>query len=170
MMEAAQGIAVFLDDGASYDKAMAKYQVRVPGYIYLTSDGQYPKQAPGSGSTSSSIISYWNHQSTFPESGICQETCRDFVHTGYGLSSISHIAETSRIQGNDLYPGDIGTRLRYGLGFQSKYENGAAVPSWLCGGSLTTGLGPSEYFAPSRSLCAHGVKSDNVGSSHRGRL
>lgn len=59
-MEAAQGIAVFIEDKPSYDKDIAKYIVRVPGYIYLTSDGQYPKQAPGSGSSTSSIIKYWN--------------------------------------------------------------------------------------------------------------
>ncbi|MEW2426069.1 IS5 family transposase, partial [Streptomyces nigra] len=30
-------------------------------------------------------------------------------------------------------------RLRHALGFQAKYELGAAVPSWLCGGSLHLG-------------------------------
>jgi len=48
MMEAAIGIAVFLNDGDSYDNAMAKYQGRVPAYVYLTQDGSYPKAAPGS--------------------------------------------------------------------------------------------------------------------------
>lgn len=143
MMEAAQGISVFLNDGSSYDKAMAKFQGRVPAYIYLTSDGSCPKAAPGSGlSGCAAIDQYWQGQSSYPENGIAQETCRDFVHTGYGLASISHVAETSRIQGTDLYTGDIGTRLRYALGFHSKYELGASVPSWLCGGELNLGLGP----------------------------
>lgn len=145
MLEAAQGISVFLDDGTSYDQVMSKYMVRVPGYVYLTSDGPYPKPAPGSGTSKSSIINYWQGQSTYPESGIAQETCRDFVHSGYGIASISHIAETSRIQGDDLYTGDIGTRLRYALGFHSNYELGASVPAWLCDGSLKTGLGPGEF-------------------------
>ncbi len=47
--------------------------------------------------------------------GLTQETCRDFVHTGYGISAISHVAETSRIQGQDLYP-QVGERLRQALG------------------------------------------------------
>lgn len=153
MMEAAQGIAVFLNDRASYDKAMTKYMGRVPAYVYLTSDGSCPKAAPGSGLSSCSAINkYWQGQSSYPENGIAQETCRDFVHTGYGISSISHVAETSRIQGTDLYNGDIGTRLRYALGSHSKYELGAAVPSWLCGGSLKLGLGPSKLTVPSRSF------------------
>ncbi|KDQ19228.1 hypothetical protein BOTBODRAFT_27807, partial [Botryobasidium botryosum FD-172 SS1] len=49
MLEAAQGIAVFLNDGASYDKVMTKFLGRVPAYVYLKSDGTYPKAAPGSG-------------------------------------------------------------------------------------------------------------------------
>ena len=91
-------------------------------------------------------MKYWQGQSTFPENGIAQETCRDFTHTGYGIASISHVAETSRIQGTDLYSGDIGTRLRYALEFQSTYELLTPVPSWLCDGKVKTGLGPGEIL------------------------
>lgn len=59
----------------------------------------------------------------------------------YGLSAISHIAETGRIQGQDLYP-EIADRLCHALGLHAKYLLGAAVPSSLCGGSLTDSLGP----------------------------
>lgn len=153
MMEAAIGISVFLNDGASYDKAMTKFLGRVPAYIYLTSDGTYPKAAPGSGlTTPSQIKAYWNDQQTYPENGIAQETCRDFVHTGYGIASIGHVAETSRIQGTDLYPGDVGTRLRYALGFHSKLELGNPVPSWLCNGSVKKGLGPGKCFCETVSI------------------
>ncbi|GAA1713269.1 alginate lyase family protein [Fodinicola feengrottensis] len=142
MMEAAVGISVFLDDKSNYDKAMAKYLLRVPAYVYLTSDGSLPKTVPGSGlNTSAQIIGYWQGQSTFVN-GLTQETCRDFTHTGYGIASISDVAETSRIQGTDLYTGDTGTRLRYALGFQSLYELGTGPPSWLCKGSVNRGLGP----------------------------
>ena len=141
MMEAAVGISVFLDDKTDYDKAVTRYLNRVQAYIYLDTDGSLPKTVPGSGlDTSSEIIGYWQGQSTFV-TGLTQETCRDFTHTGYGISAISHVAETSRIQGVDLYP-QVGERLRQALGFQSKYQLGTAVPSWLCGGSLTLGLGP----------------------------
>lgn len=142
MMETAQAIAVFLNDATSYDTAMTKYMGRVPAYVYLETDGSYPKAAPGSGlTTKAQIIDYWQGQTTF-QNGIAQETCRDFTHTGYGIASIGHVAETSRIQGTDLYTGDIGTRLRYALGFHSLYQLGTAAPSWLCGGSITLGLGP----------------------------
>jgi hypothetical protein len=141
MMEAAVGISVFLDDRTSYNAAVIRYLNRVHAYVYLPSDGSLPYTVPGSGlDTSSEIIAYWQGQSTFV-TGLTQETCRDFVHTGYGISSISHVAETSRIQGEDLYP-QVGERLRQALGFHSAYQLGAAVPSWLCNGTLKLGLGP----------------------------
>ncbi|MER6242331.1 alginate lyase family protein [Streptomyces griseorubiginosus] len=142
MMEAAVGISVFLEDKASYDKAMGKFRTRTAAYVYLESDGALPKTVPSQNlDTRDKVVNYWQGQATFV-TGLTQETCRDFTHTGYGISAISHVAETSRIQGQDLYGTDVGERLRQALGFQSKYELGAAVPSWLCGGSLKTGLGP----------------------------
>lgn len=142
MMEAAVGISVFLEDKASYDKAMGKFRTRTAAYVYLDSDGELPKTVPSQNlNTRDKIVGYWQGQSTFV-TGLTQETCRDFTHTGYGISAISHVAETSRIQGQDLYGTDVGERLRQALGFQAKYELGTAVPSWLCGGSLKPGLGP----------------------------
>ncbi|WP_435208625.1 alginate lyase family protein [Streptomyces sp. bgisy034] len=142
MMEAAVGISVFLEDKASYDKAMAKFRTRTAAYVYLSSDGDLPKTVPSQNlDTREKIVNYWQKQSTFV-TGLTQETCRDFTHTGYGISAISHIAETSRIQGRDLYGTDVGERLRHALGFHAKYQLGTAAPSWLCGGSLKLGLGP----------------------------
>ncbi|MGW5328666.1 alginate lyase family protein [Streptomyces sp. NPDC004014] len=142
MTEAAVGISVFLEDKASYDTAMARFRTRAAAYVYLASDGDLPKTVPSQNlNTRDKIVSYWQGQSTFV-TGLTQETCRDLTHTGYGISAISHIAETSRIQGQDLYGTDVGERLRQALGFQAKYQLGAAVPDWLCGGTLKLGLGP----------------------------
>ncbi|TDD62510.1 hypothetical protein E1263_03465 [Kribbella antibiotica] len=142
IIEALQGIGVFLEDRTIYDKALSLFANRAPAYVYLESDGALPKTVPSQNlNTRDKIVSYWQGQGTFV-SGLTQETCRDFVHTGYGISSISHVLETSRIQGIDLYP-QYGERLRQALGFQAKYERQAeAVPSWLCGGSVNRGLGP----------------------------
>ncbi|MFI5711103.1 alginate lyase family protein [Kribbella sp. NPDC051620] len=142
MTEAIQGIGVFLEDRTVYDKAISLYRVRVPAFVYLSSDGALPKTKPSQNlNTRDKIIAYWQGQSTFVD-GLTQETCRDFVHTGYGISAISHVLETSRIQGIDLYP-EFGERLRQALGFQSRWErNLEPVPSWLCKGSVNRGLGP----------------------------
>ncbi|MGW2884892.1 alginate lyase family protein [Streptomyces griseoruber] len=142
MTEAAVGISVFLEDKASYDKAMARFRTRTAAYVYLASDGDLPRTVPGQNlNTRDRIVAYWQGQGTFV-TGLTQETCRDLTHTGYGISSISHVAETSRIQGADLYGTDVGERLRQALGFQARYQLGTAVPGWLCGGSLNLGLGP----------------------------
>ncbi|NKI42840.1 alginate lyase family protein [Streptomyces physcomitrii] len=142
MTEAAIGIAVFLEDKGAYDKAMGLFRTRTAAYVYLESDGELPKTVPSQHlDTREKIVSYWQGQGTFV-TGLTQETCRDFVHTGYGISSIAHVAETSRIQGEDLYGTDVGERLRQALGFQSRYELGEAPPGWLCGGGVERGLGP----------------------------
>lgn len=142
MMEAAVGISVFLEDKTSFDKAVTRYRNRTAAYIYIASDGALPKTVPGSGlSTRDQIVGYWQGQGTFVD-GLTQETCRDFVHTGYGIAAIADVAETLRIQGQDVYGTDVGERLRQALGFQSKYQLGTAVPSWLCSGKLNLGLGP----------------------------
>jgi hypothetical protein len=141
MMETTLGIAVFLEDRATYDRAVAKYRARVPAFVYLPSDGAMPRPPAGTSiDTRAEIVSYWQGQSTFFE-GLTQETCRDFTHTGYGIASIADFAETTRIQGQDLYP-EIADRLRTALGFQAKYELGTAPPSNLCGGTIHRGLGP----------------------------
>ena len=92
------------------------------------------------------MVKFWYGQSEFQEDGVAQETCRDLGHTGYGISSISHIAETSRIQGTDLYTSDVGTRLQHGLEFNAKYELDGPI-SWLCGGQA-----PKRSLGPGR-LC-----------------
>ncbi len=141
MMESTLGIAVFLEDRATYDRAVAKFRTRVPAFVYLSRDGALPKAPPNSGiDTAAEIIDYWHGQSTFFE-GLTQETCRDLTHTGYGIASIADFAETTRIQGQDIYP-EIADRLRTALGFQAKYELGTAPPANLCGGTVNRGLGP----------------------------
>lgn len=153
MMEAAIGMAVFLEDASIYDAAMTKFLGRVPAYIYLTSDGPYPVKAPdGNQDTEAKIIKYWQYQTTFVD-GLTQETCRDFAHTGYGISSISAVAEISRIQGTDLWTTDLGTRVSKALELHTQYEDGVPIPAWLCNGTISRGLGP--VTEPGYNALAH---------------
>lgn len=136
MLEAAQGIAIFLDDRAAYDHAMQEFKDRVPAYIYLTTDGAYPRSASDSKyKTKESIVRFWQGDSSFFD-GRTQESCRDLEHAGYGISSISHMMETARIQREDLYNTEVGTRLEKALEIHSPYGNGGSALSWFCGGSL----------------------------------
>ncbi|MFI6003042.1 alginate lyase family protein [Streptomyces sp. NPDC051366] len=168
MMDAAVGISVHLDDRASYDKAMAIYLGRVPAYFYLASDGPQPKYPPRSSiDTKSELIDYWHGQNTFVD-GLAQETCRDFGHTGMAIAATMHVAETSRIQGRDLYP-EFKDRFRHALGFHAAYELGAPVPSWLCGGSLTKGIGPATEVGYNALHTRLGIGMENTRKLTEGR-
>jgi Alginate lyase len=134
MTEATINLAVFLDDKAAFDQAVALWRRRVPAYIYLTKDGAYPKAATSLHNTKAKIIKYWQGQETFVD-GLAQETCRDFGHTQWGIAAAIGAAETAYQQGVDLY-GEQAERLRKGLEFHAEYINGKKAPSWLCGGHI----------------------------------
>jgi hypothetical protein len=115
MDEAAMGMAVFLEDAESYQHAMGLFKARIPAMIYTTSDGEYPVAARGESSSLDAIVEYWLDQDAFRENEQAQETRRDLEHTGHSLASISHVVETERIQGDDLYKIEMGRDSAIGL-------------------------------------------------------
>ncbi|MFE6685055.1 alginate lyase family protein [Streptomyces sp. NPDC057743] len=144
--DALMGIAVFLDDRTTFDRAAAMWRQRLPAYVYVTSDGALPVPPPRAGiSGKAALVKYWQGQSTF-RNGLAQETCRDFGHTGWGLEAAAQAAETARLQGLDLWA-EGRERLVQALEFHAGYANGAPVPDWLCHGTLKTGLGPTVQLA-----------------------
>lgn len=145
MMDAAIGIGVFLDDRATFDRAVATWRARIAAYIYLKSDGPLPKSPPGGPQGRAGIVAYWFGQTRFVD-GLAQETCRDLPHTGWGLTAAAHVAETAWIQGLDLYA-EARARLTKSLEFHAAYSLGKAVPSWLCGGSIQGRLEPLPEVA-----------------------
>ena len=142
MMEAALGISVFLEDRAAYDRAIAKFRARVPAFIYLTTDGALPARPGRQQHRHPRRRSSTTGTARPPSSTACPRRPAATSPTpATASSSISHVAETTRIQGQDLYP-ELRDRLRHALGFHARYELDAAVPSWLCGGIGHRGLGP----------------------------
>jgi hypothetical protein len=127
MIDAAIGSAVFLDDRASFEKAVAMWRQRVPAYFYLSSDGATPHPPPRGSAN-------WYGLQTYMD-GVAQETCRDLGHTQYGIASTMYIAETALIQGVDLYRAEA-KRLAAAVEFHAQFLDGAPVPGWLCGGTL----------------------------------
>jgi hypothetical protein len=151
MMEASLGIAVFTENKATYEDAMSKFAGRVPAYIYLTSDGPYPVPGRDVADTPASLIKYWQGQQYFNISGITQETCRDYAHTSYGISSMSHIAETSRIQGKDLWGTSLGVRVKAALELHSSFETGEQhIPAYICGGNIARSMDPGKLTGPTK--------------------
>jgi hypothetical protein len=90
---------------------------------------------PTNPKTGNALVTFWYDQTTYVD-GLCQETCRDLGHVQYGLAALIDAAETALIQGVDLY-GEEQARLVAGLEFHANCLQGATVPSWLCGGTLT---------------------------------
>jgi hypothetical protein len=137
-MESAVGIAVFLDDRATWDKAIDMWRKRVPAYLYTKSDGPNPPPPPlgGKGTTPEAIKAFWFNVGMYVD-GVGQETCRDFSHVEYGIASAIAVAETAFQQGLDLYK-EHATRLSSALEFHATYILNPA-PDWLCGGHPDNG-------------------------------
>ncbi|MFK7988817.1 MAG: alginate lyase family protein [Sandaracinaceae bacterium] len=135
MIEGTLGAAVFLEDEALFERAVAMWRRRVPAYVYLESDGPFPVlpegATPGDVSTRNRL---WHGQRDFTD-GLCQETCRDLGHVAIGLASMVNAAETAELQGVDLFSEEQ-ERITKGFEFHTAYLNGAAIPSTLCGGEL----------------------------------
>ena len=141
MIEALTNIGVFLDDTTMFNKAVSMWRARVPAYFYLATDGPLPVPPANCGTTSATALSsFWYGQTTFAD-GLCQETCRDFGHTQYGLASTINAAETALNQGVDLY-GEQSKRIIAAMELHAGIIVGQPVPSWLCGGNPSVSTSP----------------------------
>jgi hypothetical protein len=136
MIEASMAIAVFLEDRASFDKAVAMWRRRVPAYFYLKSDGPTPIRAPR-GTPSWGTSNYVD--------GLSQETCRDFLHTQLGFGAAINAAEIALAQGVDLYAAES-QRLRTTMEFHADLLLGKP-PGSVCGGSLELRVLPTWEVA-----------------------
>jgi hypothetical protein len=125
MIEATINMAVFLDDKASFDKATAMWKKRVPAYFYLKSDGATPVKPPRGSA---------NWGTSYYVDGLCQETCRDFLHTQLGFGAAINAAETAFQQGVDLYAAES-QRLRTTMEFHADLLLGKP-PGAVCGGTV----------------------------------
>jgi hypothetical protein len=134
ILDAALGIAVYLDDRPLFDHVVQRWRIRLPAYIYLASDGARPHGSAN-----------WHGQTTFVD-GLAQETCRDLGHTAWGLEAMSQIAETAWIQGVDLYA-EAQPRLVAALEFHAGFALGDPVPGWLCSGTLAARFSPIPEIA-----------------------
>ena len=142
MIEALIGIGVFNDDQATFNTGITYWKQRIPAYFYYHTDGAAPVPAPR-GTAS------WYGQTVYNASvdGISQETCRDFGHAQYGISGALDAAETAYIQGIDLYndgPSNARNRLTSALEFNAYYLMGNPVPSYVCGGTVTLQVYPTD--------------------------
>ncbi|SMG54393.1 alginate lyase family protein [Paraburkholderia susongensis] len=167
MIDGMIDIAVFTNDRALFDDAVAQWKKWIPAYYYNASlDGNAPVTFPGSPSGDSptntcgpdcrqATLSLWNGQTVFDSlvSGVTQETCRDLGHAQYGIGATFNAAETAYIQGKDLYAAEA-SRLTTALEFNAKLLNGSAdhqnndlvtAPGDLFGSLCSSGTPPNEF-------------------------
>ncbi|MCX6142509.1 MAG: DUF1080 domain-containing protein [Ignavibacteriales bacterium] len=123
MCEALINIGVFCDDRAVFDLGVKMWRGRTPAYIYLKSDGPTPIEPPGCGAA------IWGNKGLVPEfvDGILQETARDSHHPTMAFASMANAAETSYLQGVDLYK-EEGKRMMAAIEFEAQYVEPKNVP------------------------------------------
>ena len=116
MTEAAFHIGIFTDNATTVQRALQLWRVQAPAYLYVSSDGPYPKRPPlertwpktwpncRPNCTDADMVVFWHGQTSFTgHDGLCQETCRDLGHTQMGIATLGNVAETAHHQGWDLW-------------------------------------------------------------------
>lgn len=158
MCNALAAMAVFLDDRALFDRAIAMWRRRIPAYYYLESDGPLPVRPDRTGMSDRKLRRYWHRPGRFV-TGLCQETCRDLPHAEMGLTAAMNTAEIARLQGIDLFAECAG-RVVPAIELQAGFRNGRPVPPFLNGGKLETGSGVHPTY-----LIAYGNYAGRLGSA-----
>jgi len=113
MIDAMLGIAVFAEDSELYDHAVTFWKQRIPAYFYYHTDGDKPIPAPRGRPS-------WYNQPVFNATvdGICQETCRDFGHTSFGIAGTTHAENCVHSRRCALRTGTISTCGGFGVYLQ----------------------------------------------------
>ncbi len=125
------GMAIFSENKPEFDRALVNHRNWVKSYAYMAGDvNQWPQLAgypislhllPDSGvcmydkstTTTAQMNSYWYNPTSYT-SGMWNESGRDPIHVAMGISGLSTICETARLQGVDLY-GEESLRIRTAL-------------------------------------------------------
>lgn len=136
-IEARMALAIFQDDRSYFDAAVRKWKQRIKTYIYQTSDGSKPVNAPGNDDSLTKKL--WhdrkNRTGTAYVDGLCMETCRDISHTKLGFFSLMNGAEMAWNQGVDLFKAEE-KRIADFLELHGDWMLGGKVPKAICDGKL----------------------------------
>ena len=145
MDEATANIGIFENNRTLYNNAISRWKAEIPGIIYQQGDvNAYPNlkglplAIPGTiydnaKTTAATFQTFWWKPSSYPN-GLEAETCRDPAHMAMGYGAMTNLAETARLQGDDLYNyGDVKKRITSSLelsnGFVIKALGGTAPVS-----------------------------------------
>jgi hypothetical protein len=129
-IEAHIAIAIFLDDAAMLDTALAQWRANTPSYFYIEADGALPPK-PQRAMTDSALAAIWDTPSYI--AGMTMETCRDLNHQQLGVRSIFNSLAMATTQGIDVLTGnDIRERLTTFLEEQARWMAAKQDPPGAC--------------------------------------
>lgn len=129
-IEAYISIAIFLDDKAMLNAALAQWKANTPSYFYIGSDGALPPK-PHRTLSDATLASTWDTPTYIP--GMTMETCRDLNHQGLGVRSILNSLAMARTQNMDVLAGnDIRERLTTFLEQQAAWMQAKKAPAGAC--------------------------------------
>lgn len=164
MIEGTLGIAVVLEDGPLFDRALGFWAQRLPAYFYnatLDGDGK-PVPAPRGHPS-------WYGQEVFnaSTSGVAQETCRDEGHTTYAIAATVNAAETAILQGEDPWSrADADARYAGAVEFNALLLlPGAVSPATLCSGrpvDVASGVRMPSYEVAHARLAQRGLPTPSA--------
>ncbi len=138
-IEATMAIAVFKDDKAELNAAIARWNEYLPIYIWQASDGKGKID------------------------GTTHETCRDLGHLNLGFGSMMYAAETAWKQGVDLFKPNI-KRLTDFMELHAGWMTGSkAVPQNICGGRVRNRESDAVGISPPRG---GGQKAWEIAYNH----
>ncbi len=168
-IEAHMAIAVFQDNREMFESAVGRWKVRVPTYIYNTSDGPKPINGPNSSDAKTARI--WRDQarSTTYINGLAMESCRDLGHLNLGFNSMMYGAETAWNQNIDVFTGEK-KRLAEFMELHASWMTGSqAVPNDVCDGTIKavkaakTGIAPPQGGGQTTWEIAYNHLHDRLG-------
>ncbi len=152
-IQAQLAIAVFRDDRALFDSAVARWRRNAPSYIYITKDNGHPV-IPNTKLDAAAIVNKWG-TSTFVD-GMTMETCRDLGHQGLGIDSIVNSMAIATSQRVDITDGtDMRARLAAFLVAQSRWRTERRVPEGICNGRPVLMSGSSSATIASAQPVAY---------------
>jgi hypothetical protein len=107
MNETALYISIFANDRTMYNYVLPQVRHSTKSLMYMSRDGAQPLYPIYKGvlnyvDSPAELKSVWSNPNSYIN-GLEQESCRDLGHALMGMSSLSNMAETARIQGDDIY-------------------------------------------------------------------
>lgn len=146
-IEAHMAIAIWKDDKAMFNEALAQWKNNTPSYFYIAKDGAYPPEPHNRDFPVNEFKSRWWWGAKNFTPGMTMETCRDIGHQDLGVRSIFYSMWMARTQGVDAMQGtDIRERLTTFLEVQAQWLKDRRDPPGICDAPIVFNEGKKQLL------------------------